>query len=399
MGEWATEDLGFFVRIVTQQIMPAASPNEIFAHYSLPAFDATGGPLAQEGRSIESGKFRLGQPAVLVSKLNPRKMRVQTFESSGGLRAVASTEFMVYVPRVDDLELHYLGHLLSSNRFAQRLQAVATGTTNSHVRAKPSETLRWPVRVPPLDEQRRIAEILDAIGETIQATERVIAKRTAKLEGLIEELAGRWTRTAIAHLPLGDMLDTRMDYRGRTPRKLGMEWGGGEIPALSANNVQMGEIDFDRECYLGSDSLYRRWMTHGHTERGDLLITMEAPLGNIARVPDGRRYILSQRVVLLRFSSTSLLNDFAYWYMRSESFQSELRRRSTGTTATGIRRAELERIEVPLVDLQQQQAAAAALSAQELVLSGEQEVLRKLREMRTGLAADLLSGRVRTVVA
>ena len=138
-------------------------------------------------------------------------------------------------------------------------------------------------------------------------------------------------------------------------------------------------------------------MANGHTERGDLLITMEAPLGNVARVPDGRRYILSQRVVLLRFVQTLLLNDFAYWYTRSNSFQSELRRRSTGTTATGIRRAELERIEVPSVDLQQQEAAAAALSAQEFALSREQEVSRKLDEMRTGLAADLLSGRVRTV--
>ena len=299
------------------------------------------------------------------------------------------------VDPVDGMSRNFLYHLL---RFAiDGLLSVAHGTTMKHItRAGLS---RLSVGVPPLGEQRRIAEILDTIDETIQATERVVAKRTAKLEGLIEELGGRWTRAAIAHLPLGDMLDARMDYRGRTPRKLGMEWGGGEIPALSANNVQMGEIDFDRECYLGSDSLYRRWMTHGHTERGDLLITMEAPLGNIARVPDGRRYILSQRVVLLRFSSTLLLNDFAYWYMRSESFQSELRRRSTGTTATGIRRAELERIEVPSLDLQQQEAAAAALSAQELALSGEQEVLRKLHEMRTGLAADLLSGRVRTVAA
>ena len=271
---------------------------------------------------------------------------------------------------------------------------IAGGTRSKLTRGEMEQVV---VSVPPLEEQRRIAEILDSIDESIQATEHVIAKRTAKLEGLIEELAGRWTRAAIAHLPLGDMLDTRMDYRGRTPRKLGMEWGGGEIPALSANNVQMGEIDFDRECYLGSGSLYRRWMTHGHTERGDLLITMEAPLGNVARVPDGRRYILSQRVVLLRFSSTLLLNEFAYWYMRSKSFQSELRRRSTGTTATGIRRAELERIEVPLVNLQQQQVAAAALSALELGLSREQEVLRKLYEMRAGLAADLLSGRVRPV--
>ena len=288
------------------------------------------------------------------------------------------------------------GYLFWSLRNKDICRWIAGGTRSKLTRGEMEQVV---IPVPPLEEQRQIAEILDTIDETIQATERVIAKRTAELQGLIEELAGRWARCETAYFPLGDVLDIRMDYRGRTPRKLGMDWGGGEIPALSANNVQMGKIDFDRECYLGSDSLYRRWMTNGQTERGDLLITMEAPLGNIARVPDGRRYILSQRVVLLRFSRTLLLNDFAYWYMRTESFQSELRRRSTGTTATGIRRAELERIEVPTVDLQQQQAAATALSAQELVLSGEQEALRKLHEMRTGLAVDLLSGRVRTVTA
>ena len=43
---------------------------------------------------------------------------------------------------------------------------------------------RLRVAVPPLEEQRRIAEILDAINETIQATERVIAKQSAVLAGL-----------------------------------------------------------------------------------------------------------------------------------------------------------------------------------------------------------------------
>ena len=337
-----------------------------------------------------NGVFEKGD--VLFGKLRPNLRKAVQVDFGG----YCSTDFLVLRPRAG-VDARYAGHVVSSEavfRHAER-NSIGTGMPRTSWYAV-SQARVW---APPLEEQRRIAEILDTIDEAIHATERVIAKRTAKLEGLIEELAGRWTRTAIAHLVLGDMLDTRMDYRGRTPRKLGMEWGGGEIPALSANNVQMGKIDFDRECYLGSDSLYRRWMTNGHTERGDLLITMEAPLGNVACVPDGRRYILSQRVVLLRFSRTLLLNDFAYWYMRSESFQSELRRRSTGTTATGIRRAELERIEVPSVDLQQQQAAAAALSAQELALSGEQEVLRKLQEMRTGLAADLLSGRVRTVTA
>lgn len=255
------------------------------------------------------------------------------------------------------------------------------------------------VPVPPLEEQRRIAEILGTIDETVQATERVIAKLRALLAGMIDELAGRHLREGRPGSRLREMLQHRMDYRGRTPKKLGMEWGGGQIPALSANNVQMGEIDFSRECYLGSEDLYARWMTRGPTEAGDVLLTMEAPLGNVARIPDSGRYILSQRVVLLRFDPSSMFNEFAYWLMRSDTFQGELRRRSTGTTATGIRRAELEEIEVPFVAAEDQQLAVATLAAHEAALSCEIAELGKLRATRSGLAADLLSGSVRTVVA
>ena len=42
--------------------------------------------------------------------------------------------------------------------------------------------------LPPLEEQRRIAEILDTIDETIQATERVIAKRRVLRAGLASDL-------------------------------------------------------------------------------------------------------------------------------------------------------------------------------------------------------------------
>lgn len=273
---------------------------------------------------------------------------------------------------------------------------IAGGTRSKLTRG---EMEQIEILLPPLNEQQRIAEILDTIDEVIQANKHIISKRKMKLDGLIEDLTDRWVRYTKTQLPLGKLLQLKMDFRGRTPKKLGMAWGEGRIPALSANNVQMGEIDFTKECYLGSENLYRRWMTKGRVARGDLLITMEAPLGNIARVPDDSRYILSQRVVLLRFSPNLLLNDFAYWYMRSQHFQSELRRRSTGTTATGIRRAQLEEIEVPLVDLHQQQTVATALSAQEFTLSCEERALEKLCEIRAGLAADLLSGRVRTVVA
>ncbi|HCQ7314550.1 TPA: restriction endonuclease subunit S, partial [Escherichia coli] len=47
-----------------------------------------------------------------------------------------------------------------------------------------------------------------------------------------------------------------IDYRGRTPKKLGMDWGDGDIVALSAANVKKGYIDLSTECYFGSEELY-----------------------------------------------------------------------------------------------------------------------------------------------
>ena len=191
----ATANLGRYVKLDTRQINPREFTTELFAHYSIPAFDSVGGPHIEYGEQIESGKIVLSEPALLVSKLNPRKMRVQIFDRFNSIRSIASTEFMVYVPHVDDLDLRYLYHLLSGYHFARRLQAVATGTTNSHVRVKPSETLGWPVWVPSLSEQRRISRILDDIDETIQANRRQLEKLQQLRAGLAADLFSGKVRT------------------------------------------------------------------------------------------------------------------------------------------------------------------------------------------------------------
>ncbi len=60
-------------------------------------------------------------------------------------------------------------------------------------------------QLPPLEEQRRIAEILDTIDETIQATERVIAKLEQLEHGLVDEsyrVLGRAPMTPSASLAI-----------------------------------------------------------------------------------------------------------------------------------------------------------------------------------------------------
>ena len=188
------------------------------------------------------------------------------------------------------------------------------------------------------------------------------------------------------------MLSLIIDFRGKTPKKLGMEWGDGDIPALSANNVGMGKIDFSKECYFGSDALYRKWMTNGDPQMGDVVLTTEAPLGNVAQIPDGRRYILSQRAILLRANAAELSSDYLRHYLTSESFQNLMRQQSSGTTATGIQRAKLETLAVkfPISKLEQAKIAEV-LSATDRAIEQTEALITKQRCIRIGLIQDVLT--------
>jgi type I restriction enzyme S subunit len=274
--------------------------------------------------------------------------------------------------------------------------------------------------LPSVTEQRSIAALLNTMDAAIASTQAVIAKLKQIRAGLLYDLLTRGLdhngelRDPDRHpeqfkdSPLGripkawnpEPLDTviaaAFDYRGRTPLKLGMEWGDGDIPALSANNVEMGRINFSKETYYGSPVLYRRWMTNGDVQRSDVLITMEAPLGNIAQITDDRHYILSQRVVLLRPKQHILTGDYLTLEMMGSRFQKELIRNSSGSTAVGIQRSKLEKIMLLVPEnIDEQKHAAQVVRNENGNIEATERELSKLQSLKSGLMSDLLIGRVR----
>ena len=281
--------LDTYVRLRTTQINPLEYPTEKFEHYSIPNLDETGNSRVELGSMIESGKFLLGGPAVLVSKLNPRKMRVFSFHGSSNQRAVASTEFMVFEARHDAaVDLGFLAHLLNGETFARRLQSVATGTTNSHVRVRPNETLRWRVQVPPLEEQRRIAEILDTIDETIQATERVIAKLDSLRVSVLQRTvwASDGARKRLAELAHG--------RRGMTIGPFGSDlvaedYRSSGVPVYFVRDVASGgHVKHNAQVFVSPEKAQR--LRAHETRPGDILVTkMGLPPGVAALHDDGEQ--------------------------------------------------------------------------------------------------------------
>jgi type I restriction enzyme, S subunit len=152
---------------------------------------------------------------------------------------------------------------------------------------------------------------------------------------------------------LEDCMEAIIDYRGKTPRKTAFG-----IPLITAKVVKGGRIETPDE-FIAPDE-YDDWMRRGLPKRGDVLVTTEAPLGEVAQIGDPK-VALAQRLIALRGKPNELDNTFLKFLMQSAFIQSQLLSRASGTTVSGIKQSELRKIKLPLPPIGEQQAVACIL--------------------------------------
>lgn len=153
-----------------------------------------------------------------------------------------------------------------------------------------------------------------------------------------------------------DALAAIIDYRGKTPQK--SESG---VPTLSAKSVKNNYINY-AECYYISEAEYKRFMVRGFPQKGDILITTEAPMGMVARL-DREDIAIAQRLLTLRGKEGVLDNDYLLYLLQSPYGQGLLKAKETGTTVTGIKQSEFRRIVIKLPDFAVQKKVSSVLNA------------------------------------
>lgn len=189
---WTRPRLGEMIRIITDGITAndlAALP-EVY-HYSLPAFDAGRQLEVGPGSAIKSNKTVVPADCVLFSKLNPRIPRIWRVSGHASPRSYCSTEFWPLVAQMKGVDLDYLAHYLASSEFLGHPSISPSSSTNSHKRVDRRAFEAFLLPLPPLDEQRRIAEVLRSVDEAIAAARNVVDQANANLEVIIAALIGR----------------------------------------------------------------------------------------------------------------------------------------------------------------------------------------------------------------
>jgi type I restriction enzyme S subunit len=392
---WKALPLWALVEESRQAVEPAALGDEVM-HYSIPGVDATGTGHVEKSETIKSAKLLLRGGEVLVSKLNPRKSRVVHVRSSA-YPMVSSTEFVGLRPSAM-LDARFLGYLLQSESVRQYLDARVQSVTRSHQRVNPSDITHMSIRVPSTEEQRRIADCLDAETARIDA---VAAKRREAKDLLI--------------LKRGRIIDAELGFDGResihdlvplkflvaqivvgiviTPAKWYVENGG--VPALRGLNVQPGRIIASDLVRISDEGHGENLKSRLHT--GDVVVVRTGQAGAAAVVPaslDGANCV---DLILVRPGS-GLSPEYLEYVLNSDYVRERVSEHAVGSIQAHFNVGAMKQIPVPSISRAQQDTIVHSLDEkvgridQLLGMIKTQETL--LAERRSALITAAVTGQI-----
>ena len=184
-------------------------------------------------------------------------------------------------------------------------------------------------------------------------------------------------------LTLGDIVETVIDYRGKTPKKLGGDWSDTGYRAFSAKNIKTGQIVQCESIRFVDEAMYHKWMKE-EIQRGDILITSEAPFGQIFYWDSDEKIVLSQRLFGVRIKK-QYDSRFVYYYMTTNEFQSEMDHRATGTTVVGLRQPELMKCALRCPDYETQRKISAILTAIDNKIAVNEAINHNLQQQAAAL--------------
>ena len=179
--------------------------------------------------------------------------------------------------------------------------------------------------------------------------------------------------------PLEVVCPTIIDYRGKTPKK-----SSEGIKLVTAKVVKGGRINEEPAEYI-AESYFDEWMRRGLPRLHDVVITTEAPLGEVGLIRASGRVALGQRIILLRGNAEIVDQRFLHLLLQTSTVQARIAARATGTTVLGIKQSELRRVLLPLPPLKEQRRIASIVGAYDDLIEVNLRRVAVLEAMARGL--------------
>jgi type I restriction enzyme S subunit len=181
-----------------------------------------------------------------------------------------------------------------------------------------------------------------------------------------------------------------VDCKNRTPPVVSES----EYAVVRTPNVRDGQFVLE-DLRFTDEKSYRVWTARAVPQVGDIMITREAPLGEVCAVPADRKVCLGQRMMLYRPSPTRTSNTYLLYSLMSQPVRTNLFRKIGGSTVGHAKVDDIRYLQLPLPPLPEQHAIAEALSDVDGLLDGLDRLITKKRDLKQASAQQLLTGQTR----
>ncbi len=252
------------------------------------------------------------------------------------------------------------------------------------------------VLLPPLSEQRRIAEILSSVDDAIAATQAVIDQTRTVKQGVLKRLLTkgightRFKQTEIGEIPeeweVKTLGEVGRIITGKTPSTKDPSLWGGEIPFVTPS-------DLNESVYCGAvgrtlTELGRK--TGKVIPAGGVLVTCIASIGKMAI---SERDCLTNQQINAIIPNSQVCSEFLYYAILQRL---DVLKNLSGTTAVPIiNKSVFSEFPVALPRPPEQSQISGALSGIDCKLVASEAEISQLQALKLALMSDLLTGRTR----
>lgn len=183
---WSVQNAGSLFNLKKTGFDPSDHTGEVYL-YSMPAFDEGEEPVVTPAEEIGSKKRIVPEDTILFPKLNIRKMRFWRVRHDHNLPAICSTEYWP-LTATENAHLDFYTFYFESYHFMSDPKVSSSSSTNSHKRVTQSSFKKVQLPVPPIEEQRQIADILKKASEKIEQEYKQKENLQELKRGLMQDL-------------------------------------------------------------------------------------------------------------------------------------------------------------------------------------------------------------------
>ncbi|MGM0567710.1 MAG: restriction endonuclease subunit S [Elusimicrobiota bacterium] len=335
---------------------------------------------------------------LLISKTGPLGLVARVPENIDRAIITSRLAKITFSKKIDTVFAYfYLLHMNSIGYWA----SVAHGSTMKILNI--SLIRRMPIPIPPLQEQRNIAEILTSIDNAIEKSENIIEQSEKLKKGLIKELLTKgighkkFKKTKSGKIPaswkiakMGDIVNISGGTTPSTRKK--RYWVGGQILWATPTDItSLGSI------YIGDTAKKITESAVNETaikiqDSGTILMTSREAIGYAAIA----KYPITTNQCFINIScSDKIINlYFYYWILFKKKLFKSL---AQGSTFLKLSKKTFKKVRMPLPKIKEQRKIVSILKDTDKKIQKEVEKKEALENLKKGLMQRLLTGKIRTV--